>query len=125
MIPIPIPSASQIKSVYETLLKVIGFVRKVKEDYAEKVSTSSEVLLYRPGKDETVERLLNDRFPRIPGRYHVKIRDVEHLIDMEPVDSSMNVRWKFKYINEEAWWLLSEEDIESIEWVELVAVNYN
>ena len=123
---IPIPSFGQLKSAYDAVMKAIGFIQEVKEKFEVKVTGSSETVLYVPGKDTLVEKILNGTFPRIPGTYKVEINKVERAIEVATVSQDpFNVEWKFRDIDASVWWALPENDIDTIQWVELLKVTHN
>jgi len=122
---IPIPSLSQLKSAYETVMKVIGFVKEKVEEFEPKQWSSSELTLHQPGKDEVVEKILNGKFPRIPGTYDVEIDGRRRIIQVEAIVRDMEVFWEFRDKGMFAWWALSEVDIQAIKWREIIEISYH
>lgn len=122
---IPIPSFAQIKAVYDGVMKAIGFAKEVVEQYGETSHTSSEILLHKPSRDEVVEKFLNGKFARIPGRYKVEIEGKERIIEMSAIVDGADVFWRFRDEGEFEWWALPESDIQAIKWLELVKVTYD
>lgn len=122
---IPIPSFEDLKKAYDGVMKAIGFIKETKAKYSETSYTKDEIVLRKPSRDELVERILNDKFARIPGIYKVEIEGKERQIEMSADVRDMNVYWKFRDVGETEWWAIGETDIQSIKWLELVKVFYD
>lgn len=122
---IPMPSIAQLKSAFDAVMKVVGFVKEKVEEFEPKQHGSSETVLYRPGRDEIIKKILHGKFPAIPGTYFVKIDGNERTIAVYAIVIEMNVFWQFKDIGADTWWALDPKDIAAIEWLELISVSYD
>jgi len=123
----PLPYLSMLKTAYDVVKQAIGFVEQVQEKYKETVAVSSDVMLYRPGKEEIVERILLGKFPSIPGRYRMRVKDgQDQVIDVRATinNQTITVTWRYKELGDESWWLLTDEIIKSIHWIELIEIYY-
>ena len=121
---IPIPSIQNLKDAYNAVMKVIGVIKDIKKEYEPTQHGSSTVTFYRPGRDEQIERLLNGKFPAIPGTYDVNINGKPRTIQLEADIVEFNVLWRFRNKGEFVWWALSDDDIRSINWLELTEISY-
>ena len=121
---LPLPSIAQLKVAFETAMKVIGFIKEKVEEFEPKQWGSSELTLYRPSKDEVVEKLLHGKFPRIPGTYDVEINGRRRIIQVEAIVVDMNVSWEFRDKGEFVWWAFPEADIQATKWNELLDIKY-
>jgi len=122
---LPLPSAAQLKEVYDAIMKVIGFIKEKSKEFEPKQWGSSELTLHRPGKDEVVEKFLYGKFPRIPGMYDAEINGERRIIQVEAIVIDMEVSWEFRYRGEFKWWTFSEKDIQATKWHELIEVKYD
>lgn len=124
----PIPYITILKGAYDAVKQAIGIAEEIQEKFKEKVVVNSETLLYRPGKDEVVERILLGKFPAIPGRYRIRVEGgEEQMVDLRAtVDArELKITWKYRELGDETWWLLTEPIIRSIHWIELTEIYYD
>lgn len=123
----PIPYIAILKGVYDAVKQAIGIVEKVQDHYKETVVVNAETLLYRPGKDEVVERILLGKFPAIPGRYRMRVEGgEEQIVDLRATvdERELKITWKYRELGDGTWWLLTEPIIQSIHWIELIEIYY-
>lgn len=124
----PIPYITILKGAYDAIKQAIGVAEEIQEKFSEKVVVNAETLLYRPGKDEVVEKILLGKFPAIPGRYRIRVEGgEEQTVDLRATvdERELRITWKYRELGDETWWLLTEPIIRSIHWIELTEIYYD
>jgi len=101
--------------------EAIGIIKKIQKEREPKVTGKITDRVDAPGS-AVVEKFLIGKFPYIEAFYLIDYGgDKRKQIETRHIGGDYS-HWEFRIVGEERWWMLRNETIESINWIELVSI---